>query len=95
MERVGDAIRRVLKEKKTFKEEKDYLALWDEVVPPGIRKHARASVRGGNLYVRADNPTTSHLLFLHKERIINDFKENNLTIKGIVVKQGGGRRLGG
>ncbi len=87
MERVGGVVKRVLKGINLVPEEKDYLSLWDEFVPAGIRKHTRVSVRNKVVYAATDNPTTSHLLSLYKERIIERFRESRLPIKKLVITQ--------
>ena len=87
MEKTGDIISRVLKKENRFCEEKDYLSLWDDVVPRGIRRHARARVENEKMFVWVDNPTTHHQLFLQKEKIAAEFRSRGLRIKEITIKQ--------
>ncbi|MFA5393415.1 MAG: DciA family protein [Candidatus Ratteibacteria bacterium] len=90
MEKIGDIVSRVLKKETCFCEEKDYLSLWDDVVPKGIRRHARATVEGEKMLVWVDNPTTHHQVFLQKERIAAEFRDRGLKIKEITIKQAPG-----
>ena len=87
MEKIGDIISRVLKKEKSFCEEKDYLSLWEDVVPKEIRRHARATVRENKILVWVDNPTTHHQLFLQKEKIMAEFNNQGLKIEEITIKQ--------
>jgi len=87
MEKIGDIISRVLKKEKRFCEEKDYLSLWEEVVPKEIRRHARATVENEKMLIWVDNPTTHHHLFLQKEKIIIEFHNKSLGLKEITIKQ--------
>ena len=87
MEKIGDIISRVLKKENHFCEEKDYLGLWEEVIPKEIRRHARATVDGEAMLVWVDNPTTHHHLFLQKEKIAAEFRGRGLGLKEITIKQ--------
>ena len=89
MEIINSIVRRVLEKKTCPGEEKDYLSLWEEVVPREIRRHARATVRNGRMLVLVDNPTTGHTLFLQKDKLAAAFHENNLQVKEITIKQAG------
>ncbi len=88
MEKIGDIISRVLKKERRFCEEKDYLSLWEEIVPKEIRRHARATVQDKKIFVWVDNPTAHHNLFLQKEKIAAEFQGRGLEIKEIIIKQG-------
>jgi len=87
VEKISDIINRVLKKERRFCEEKDYLSLWEEVVPNGIRRHARATVQENKILVWVDNPTAHHQLFLQKEKIAAEFQKQGLEIKEITIKQ--------
>ena len=87
MEKIGSIVKRVLEKKACPCEEKDYLSLWEEVVPREIRRHARVIIREGGVLVLVDNPTTGHTLFLQKDKIAAAFRENNLRVKEITIKQ--------
>ncbi len=87
MEKIGDIISRVLKKEGRCYEEKDYLSLWEEVVPKEIRRHARATVQENKILVWVDNPTTHHQLFLQKEKIAAEFQGQGFKIKEISIKQ--------
>ena len=87
MEKIGDIISRVLKKENHFCEEKDYLALWEEVVPKETRRHARAEVENEKMFVWVDNPTAHHQLFLQKEKIVAEFQNRGLRLKEITIKQ--------
>ena len=87
MEKINDIINRVLKEGSRFCDEKDYLALWEEVVSKETRRHARVSVVNKKLFVWVDNPTTHHQLFLQKEKIAAEFCKQGLKLKEIAIKQ--------
>ena len=89
MEKIGDAIKRVLKKDGGLCEEKDYLALWDEIIPREIRRHAKIKVRDKKMLVLVDNPTTSHQVFLQREKIAAEFQKNRLGVKEITIKQAG------
>ena len=95
MEKIGDIISRVLKKENRFCEEKDYLALWEEVVPREIRRHARATVENEKMLVWVDNPTAHHQLFLQKEKIVAEFRSRGLRIKEITIKQAQVNKPGG
>ena len=87
MEKIGDVISRVLKKERRFYEEKDYLSLWEDVVPKEIRRHARATIQDKKIFVWVDNPTAHHHLFLQKEKIMAEFQRRGLEIKEITIKQ--------
>jgi hypothetical protein len=87
VEKIGDIIGRVLKKETRSCEEKDYLSLWEEVVPRETRRHARATVKNGKMLVWVDNPTAHHHLFLQKEKIAAEFQNRGLRLKEITIKQ--------
>ena len=87
MEKIGDIIGRVLKKETRFCDEKDYLALWEEVVPKETRRHARATIENEKILVWVDNPAVHHQLFLQKEKIAAEFRGRGLMIKEIIIKQ--------
>jgi len=95
VEKIGDIISRVLKKENHFCEEKDYLALWEEVVPRETRRHARATVANEKMLVWVDNPTAHHQLFLQKEKITAEFQKRGLRIKEITIKQAQVNKPGG
>ena len=94
-EAVREIVKRVLKKKASRREEADYLALWDEVVPREIRRHVAVRVRNEKITALADNPTAGHMLFLRKEQITREFRVNNLPIKELVIRQRGNVKTGG
>jgi len=87
VEKIGDIISRVLKKETHFYEEKDYLSLWEEVVPKETRRHAQATIENGKMFVWVDNPTTHHQVFLQKEKIAAEFCSRGLRLKEIIIKQ--------
>ena len=87
MEKIGDIISRVLKKENHFCDEKDYLALWEEVVPKETRRHAQAKVENEKMFIWVDNPTVHHQLFLQKEKIAAEFQKQGLRLKEITIKQ--------
>jgi hypothetical protein len=95
VEKIGDIISRVLKKENRFCDEKDYLALWEEVVPKETRRHARATVANEKMLVWVDNPTAHHQLFLQKEKIVAEFRERGLRLKEITIKQAQVNKPGG
>lgn len=95
MEKIGDIISRVLKKENYFFEEKDYLALWEEVVSKETRRHARATVKNEKMLVWVDNPTVHHQLFLQREKIAAEFQKRGLKIKEITIKQAQANKPGG
>lgn len=95
MEKIGDIISRVLKKEPRFCEEKDYLSLWEEVVPRETRRHARATVKNEKMLVWVDNPTVHHQLFLQKEKIAAEFRSRGLRLKEITIKQAQVNKAGG
>ena len=95
MEKIGDIINRVLKKEKRFYEEKDYLSLWEDVVPKETRRHARATIQDKKIFVRVDNPTAHHHLFLQKEKIAAEFQKRGMKIKEIIIKQTQENKPGG
>lgn len=87
MEPIRAIVRRVLKSAGgSPREEKDYLAGWEEVVAPEVRRHCRAWFRSGRLEVEADNPTTGHYLQLQKEKILAAFKKRRLPLRDLVIR---------
>ena len=95
MEKIGDIISRVLKKENRFCEEKDYLSLWEEIVPKETRRHAQATVENEKMLVWVDNPTTHHQLFLQKEKIAAEFRRRGLGLKEITIKQARVNKSGG
>ena len=87
MEKIEDIISRVLKKENQCCDEKDYLALWEEVVSKETRRHARATVKNEKILVWVDNPTAHHQLFLQKEKIAAEFCSRGMKIKEITIKQ--------
>jgi hypothetical protein len=89
MEKIGDVVNRVLKKDRAPEPcgEKDYLALWDEIIPKEIRRHARLVVRDDKMIVLVDNPTAKHQVFLRREKIIAEFQKNRLAVKELEIKQ--------
>ena len=87
MEKIGDIINRVLKKENQCFGEKDYLALWEEVVSRETRRHARATVENEKMLVWVDNPTVHHQLFLQKEKIVAEFCKQGLKLEEIAIKQ--------
>ncbi len=96
MEKIGDIISRVLKKENQRYDEKDYLALWEEVVSKETRRHARATVvENEKMLVWVDNPTAHHHLFLQKEKIAAEFRSRGLGLKEITIKQAQVNKPGG
>jgi len=95
VEKIGDIISRVLKKENYFCDEKDYLALWEEVVPKETRRHARATMESEKMLVWVDNPTAHHQLFLQKEKIAAEFRRRGLGLKEITIKQARVNKSGG
>ena len=95
MEKISDIISRVLKKENHFCEEKDYLSLWEEIVPRETRRHARATVANEKMLVWVDNPTAHHQLFLQKEKIAAEFRDRGLRLKEIIIKQARANKPGG
>jgi hypothetical protein len=93
VEKIGDIISRVLKKENYSCEEKDYLALWEEIVSKATRRHARATIENEKMLVWADNPTAHHQLFLQKEKIVAEFQKRGLRLKEITIKQAGGKNV--
>lgn len=87
MEKISDIVSRVLKKTGGPGEEKDYLALWEEIIPKEIRRHAKAIIKDGKLLVLVDNPTANHQVFLRREKIAAEFQKNKLGIKEIIIRQ--------
>ncbi|MFH2068836.1 MAG: DciA family protein [Candidatus Omnitrophota bacterium] len=95
MEKIGDVICRILKKEDRSYEEKDYLALWEDVVPKETRRHARATVQNEKIFVWVDNPTAGHHLFLQREKITAEFQRRGMKIKEIIIKQARPNNPGG